>query len=117
MLNILDKIKDNCRIQPEFAHPIVSKSILFITGYNRFIFSIIFALILFLNLSIGGQPLNIILFAKSEYNNVPIHPPLFPIKNIYFYAKLIQTSREAIRENRFSKFREDFLKKYQSETT
>ncbi|MGB3056888.1 MAG: tRNA guanosine(34) transglycosylase Tgt, partial [Candidatus Omnitrophota bacterium] len=41
---------------------------------------------------------------------------LVSLHNIYFYAKLIQASRKAIRENRFSEFRKDFLEKYQSET-
>ncbi|MFQ5952128.1 MAG: tRNA guanosine(34) transglycosylase Tgt [Candidatus Omnitrophota bacterium] len=42
---------------------------------------------------------------------------LVSLHNIYFYAKLIQVSREAIRENRFLKFKKDFLKKYQSGRT
>jgi queuine tRNA-ribosyltransferase len=36
------------------------------------------------------------------------------LHNIYFYAKLIQVSREAIRQGRFSKFRKEFLRKYRS---
>ncbi|NQT06886.1 MAG: tRNA guanosine(34) transglycosylase Tgt [Candidatus Omnitrophica bacterium] len=37
---------------------------------------------------------------------------LVSLHNIYFYAKLIQVSREAIRENRFSEFKKEFLQKY-----
>jgi len=37
---------------------------------------------------------------------------LVSLHNIYFYVKLIQIAREAILENRFSKFREEFKKKF-----
>jgi queuine tRNA-ribosyltransferase len=39
---------------------------------------------------------------------------LVSLHNIYFYAKLIQVSREAIGEDRFSDFKKDFLNKYQN---
>ncbi|MFH1552549.1 MAG: tRNA-guanine transglycosylase, partial [Candidatus Omnitrophota bacterium] len=37
---------------------------------------------------------------------------LVSLHNIYFYAKLIQISREAIRENRFEEFYKQFLSRY-----
>ncbi|MBL7158565.1 MAG: tRNA guanosine(34) transglycosylase Tgt [Candidatus Omnitrophica bacterium] len=37
---------------------------------------------------------------------------LVSLHNIYFYVKLIQIAREAILENRFSKFREEFKEKF-----
>ena len=37
---------------------------------------------------------------------------LVSLHNIYFYVRLIQMSREAILENRFEKFKKEFLDKY-----
>ncbi|MBD3427015.1 MAG: tRNA guanosine(34) transglycosylase Tgt [Candidatus Omnitrophica bacterium] len=39
---------------------------------------------------------------------------LISLHNIYFYARLIELAREAIREDRFSEFKKDFLRNYQS---
>ncbi len=39
---------------------------------------------------------------------------LVSLHNIYFYAKLIEKSRKAIREGRFGKFKDDFLGQYRS---
>ena len=36
---------------------------------------------------------------------------LVSLHNLYFYVKLIASTRQAIRQNRFSKFREDFKKR------
>ncbi|MEA3490174.1 MAG: tRNA guanosine(34) transglycosylase Tgt [Candidatus Omnitrophota bacterium] len=39
---------------------------------------------------------------------------LVSLHNIYFYAKLIQITRRAIREGRFSAFKKEFINKYRS---
>ncbi|MFH1394996.1 MAG: tRNA guanosine(34) transglycosylase Tgt [Candidatus Omnitrophota bacterium] len=39
---------------------------------------------------------------------------LVSLHNIYFYVKLIQLSRKAIRENRFSQFKKEFIEKYKT---
>lgn len=39
---------------------------------------------------------------------------LISLHNVYFYAKLINLAREAIREDRFADFKEQFVKDYQS---
>jgi len=39
---------------------------------------------------------------------------LVSLHNIYFYAKLIQISREAIRQNRFTEFKDEFVKRFRS---
>ena len=42
---------------------------------------------------------------------------LVSLHNIYFYVKLIQHSRDAIREGRFSDFKKQFIKKYRSDNS
>ncbi len=41
---------------------------------------------------------------------------LVSLHNIYFYAKLIQVSREAILQDRFTQFKNEFCEKFQSRT-
>ena len=50
------------------------------------------------------------LFNTGEMNG----PRLLSLHNIYFYAKLMELSRQAIKENRFSSFKNDFISKFNS---
>ena len=41
-------------------------------------------------------------------------PRLVTLHNVYFYAKLIQLAQEAIREDRFLQFKEEFLRRFET---
>ncbi len=46
------------------------------------------------------------------YANEMLGPELLSLHNVYFYIKLINKARQAIAEDRFLEFKNDFLKKY-----